>query len=151
LQPRPNFLSEIVVQIPIVRGFAVIDTIQRSRRPATGRRTGSTSHLSGIGGVNHPVSTNPGLTVVGTIVGAVPHLRDGPNRFELAGLTTHGCQTLVDVGLAKGGAAKFTVDSRKSTYRIAHHPAETVKEVRNACASDAFHDYMGSISDLPIL
>ena len=142
-----------MVQIPIVRGFAVIDTIQRLRRPATGRRTGSTSHLSGIGGgVNRPVaSTNPGLTVVGKIVGAVHHLRDGPNRFELAGLTTHGCQTLVDVGLAKGGAAKSTVGSRKSTYRIAHPQAETVKEVRNACASDAFHDYMGSISDLPIL
>ena len=66
-------------------------------------------------------------------------------------LTAHGCQTIIDVGLAKGGAAKSTVGGRKSTDRVAHPPAQTIKEVRNACSSDAFHDDMSRIADLPIL
>jgi hypothetical protein len=81
----------------------------------------------------------------------VHHHRDGPNGFKLAGLTTHSCQTIIDVGLAKGGTAESTAGVGKSTRRVAHPPAQTVKEVRNAGSRDAFHDYMGRIADLPIL
>ena len=56
------------------------------------------------------------------------HHRGRANRFELAALTAHGCQTGIDVGLAKGGAAKATVRGGCAARRVADPQLNPLKK-----------------------
>lgn len=109
-QCRSNFLSEIVKHIGIVRGVADIDTLCCSERPATERRIYRTGHFTGVGGVDCSIAaSDPCLSLIGEIVRCMHHHRGRANRFELTGLTTHGCEAGIDVGLAEGRSAKAAV------------------------------------------
>jgi hypothetical protein len=139
LQSHPKFCSEIVPHLPLIRGFAGIDTLRRSHGPATERCTDGTRHLTGVGGIDRPIAGgDPGLAVVRKKIRGVHHHRGRANRFELAALTAHGCQTGIDVGLAKGGSAKAPVRGGRAARRVADPPAQFVKEVRDSRSGDAF-------------
>src|SRR4029077_1757698 len=95
-------------------------------------------------------SSDPSFSLIGEIVRRMHHHRGRANRFELAGLTTHGCETGIDVGWAEGPPAKSAARCRTPAHRVADSPTQSVKKIRDPGSRNAFHHDVRRIAPLSI-